>query len=124
MTSNQRILEIFILLYQGTPLCLADLALTYKVSKRTIQRDFAYIRDTLATEQHFLYLRHNDQTHTYQLENTKGLKPQEVIAISKNHFFDSRALKKDELERVINHLQRNLPKLIVKRSRNHWRMNE
>lgn len=103
MTSNQRILEIFILLYQGTPLCLADLALTYKVSKRTIQRDFAYIRDTLATEQHFLYLRHNDQTHTYQLENTNRLKPQEVLAISKI-ILDSRALKKDELERVINHL--------------------
>ena len=103
MTSNQRILEIFLLLYNGKSLYLEDLARSYKVSRRTIQRDFAYIREALITEQHFLSLSYNDQTQLYFLENNNRLNPQEVLAIGKI-LLDSRALKRDELERVINHL--------------------
>ena len=47
MNSNQRILEIFFLLYQGEKIYIDELVLRYQVSKRTIQRDLSSIKDAI-----------------------------------------------------------------------------
>lgn len=107
MNSNERILNIFIMLYHGHKLVIDDLCETYAVSKRTIQRDFAYIKKALETDTNVLLLHYEDQTRTYKLENNNRLNPQEVLTIGKI-LLESRALKKGELERILNHLLKEL----------------
>ena len=114
MQSNRRILEIFISLYQGDQLAIDDLIKNYNVSKRTIQRDFSYIKESLTNEMSNLILCYDERTHTYTMDNSNHLNPREVSIISKI-LLESRALKKSELKRILGHLFNELSSIESKK---------
>ncbi|MDB1678019.1 MULTISPECIES: helix-turn-helix transcriptional regulator [Enterococcus] len=104
MNSNQRILEIFFLLYQGEKIYIDELVLRYQVSKRTIQRDLSSIKDAIDnTISNELTLIYNANHRYYSIKKMNQLAMEEVLTISKV-LLESRAMTKNELEKVINHL--------------------
>lgn len=104
MNSNQRILEIFFLLYQGEKIYIDELVLRYQVSKRTIQRDLSSIKDAIDnTISNELTLIYNANHRYYSIKKMNQLAMEEVLTISKV-LLESRAMSKNELEKVINHL--------------------
>nr|MBC9720289.1 WYL domain-containing protein [Lactobacillus sp.] len=104
MNSNQRILEIFFLLYQGEKIYIDELVLRYQVSKRSIQRDLSSIKDAIDnTISNELTLIYNANHRYYSIKKMNQLAMEEVLTISKV-LLESRAMTKNELEKVINHL--------------------
>ena len=49
MNDQERLLTIFLRLQFGTPLVKKQLAQEFKVSEKTIQRDFSLLRDILSS---------------------------------------------------------------------------
>lgn len=107
MNSNRRIIELFLTLYQGQRLAIPETSSRYDVSPRTIQRDLAAIKEILSTSNVALKLIYDPHQQRYKLENTDKLSPQEVLSIGKI-LLESRALTKEELEKIINHLLKEL----------------
>lgn len=107
MNSNKRIIELFLTLYQGQRLAIPETSSRYDVSPRTIQRDLAAIKEILSTSDVALKLIYDPHQQHYKLENTDKLSPQEVLSIGKI-LLESRALTKEELEKIINHLLKEL----------------
>lgn len=102
MNSNQRILEVFLELYQGKKVTLHELTQNYAVSKRTIQRDLAYITEAIDTTQCPIKLKFQSNGY-YSMESSDHLSPEEVLTISKV-LLESRALQENEIKKVLNHL--------------------
>lgn len=107
MNSNQRILEIFFTLYQGNKVVIEEVCRTYDVSLRTIQRDLATIKNSLEASGASLELAYDTTYQSYVLKNLDKLSPQEVLLIGKV-LLESRALTKAELEKMLNHLLKEL----------------
>lgn len=107
MNSNQRIIDLFLILYQGQSISLSETSDRYDVSPRTIQRDLNVIKESFSNRDIALKLSYDNHQQRYQLKNTDKLSPQEVLAIGKI-LLESRALTKEELEKIINHLLKEL----------------
>lgn len=107
MNSTQRILEIFLALYQGDTLSVDYLIQTYQVSRRTIQRDLSFIKSALFDENCPLQLQYDEFRHGYTMVKRDHLHSEEVLVLCKI-LLESRAVKKTELERIINHLLNEL----------------
>lgn len=107
MNSNQRMMEIFLSLYQGHSISIAELTNRYNITGRTIQRDIATIRDSLSSNSIPMKLSYDSTYQYYHLDNEERLNSSEVLLISKI-LLESRALTKIELEKIINHLMNKL----------------
>lgn len=103
MNSNQRIMDIFISLYQGEIISVTESSNKYSTSIRTIQRDLATISSALDTDELKMRLAVNPSNGYYFLEKLDQLSPQEALVIGKV-LLESRALTKNEIEKVINHI--------------------
>lgn len=118
VNSNQRIIEIFLMLYNGDKLSINTMCDKYQTSIRTIQRDFSTIRRTLNNIKLNLFLIYDVTSKKYFLKNKELLSYKETIIITKI-MLESRALTKIEMEGTINKLLSNLcseNKKIVKNS--------
>lgn len=107
MNSNQRIMDIFLSLYQGVSVSIVESSKKYNTSIRTIQRDLATISTTLDTDDLKMRLAVDSSNGHYFLERLDHLSPQEVLVIGKI-LLESRSLIKSEIERIINHLLEEL----------------
>ena len=103
MNSNQRILEIYFRLFQGEKLRLEQLAEQYHVSKRTLQRDLAAISEASSTADIGQAITYHSKEGWYILDTLDRFTPQEILIIGKI-LLESRALTKNELTAILNHL--------------------
>lgn len=107
MNSNQRIMDIFISLYEGKTVSVAELSIKYDTSIRTIQRDLATISNALDTDYSKIRLTVDSLHNLHFFERLDQLSPQEVLTIGKI-LLESRSLTKEEIEKIINHLLEEL----------------
>lgn len=107
MNSNQRIMNIFLSLYQGVSISIGESSKKYNTSIRTIQRDLATISTALDTDDLNMQLAVDSSNGHYFLERLDRLSAQEVLVIGKI-LMESRSLIKSEIERIINHLLEEL----------------
>lgn len=107
MNSNYRILELFTLFFQGKKINIPDVLSHYHISKRTLQRDFSTINQVLETHNQEKKIIYCSSSDSYQLESTDSFTIEELLIICKI-LLASRALVKDELSRIINHLLEDL----------------
>lgn len=107
MNSNQRIMDIFLSLYQGISVSVVESSKKYNTSIRTIQRDIATISTALEIDDLKMRLGVDSSNGHYFLEKLDHLSPQEVLVIGKI-LLESRSLIKSEIERIINHLLEDL----------------
>ncbi|MGL9727042.1 helix-turn-helix transcriptional regulator [Enterococcus sp. DIV0756] len=107
MNSNQRIMDIFISLYQGEIISVTESSNKYNTSIRTIQRDLATISTSLDTDELKMRLAVNPSNGYYFLEKLDQLSPQEALVIGKI-LLESRSLTKNEIEKIINHILEEL----------------
>ena len=84
MNSNQRIMDIFISLYQGEIISVTESSNKYNTSIRTIQRDLATISTALDTDELKMRLAVNSSNGYYFLEKLDQLSPQEALVIGKS----------------------------------------
>ncbi|MDT2659230.1 WYL domain-containing protein [Enterococcus hulanensis] len=118
MNSNERIMDIFISLYQGEDISITKASKKYSTSIRTIQRDLATIISATHTNKSEPELTIESIDGTYSLKKLDHLLPQEVLAIGKI-LLESRALTKDEIEKIITNLLDELSEetsLIIKQT--------
>ena len=107
MNSNQRIMNIFLSLYQGECLLVTETSKKYKTSIRTIQRDFSTISNALHDNNLKLQLSISPNNGGYSLKRFDHISPQELLVLGKI-LLESRALTKNEIERIINHILEEL----------------
>ena len=103
MNSTQRILEIFLALYQGDTLSVDYLIQTYQVSRRTIQRDLSFIKSALFDESCPLQLQYDEFRHGYTMVKRDHLHSEEVLVLCKI-LLESRAVKKSLTIYLTNYL--------------------
>lgn len=99
--SNQRIAELMVRLMSGETLRQSDLEAKYGVSRRTCQRDFAYIRSALSE-----YVAGNllEEQGTYRLARQSEETDFEMALTTSNILIGSRALDQDELNGTLDFL--------------------
>ncbi|MDT2600946.1 WYL domain-containing protein [Enterococcus hulanensis] len=103
MNSNQRIMNIFLSLYQGESLSIKESSIKYETSIRTIQRDLATISNALHANGLKIQLIISPTSGDYSLKRMDHISPQELLVLGKI-LLESRALTKNEIEKVINHI--------------------
>lgn len=106
MNSTARTAAILIMLFEKEKVAVNKLAEHYQKSERTIQRDFAAIKEMLA-EQHSAIQLQKDSEGRYFFQNPARLSLKEVLAISKI-MLSSRAFAKPELNQILRHLRSQL----------------
>lgn len=103
MNSNQRIMNIFLSLYQGESLSIKESSVKYETSIRTIQRDLATISNALHVNSLKLQLIISPISGDYSLKRLDHISPQELLVLGKI-LLESRALTKNEIEKIINNI--------------------
>lgn len=107
MNSNQRIMDIFLSLYQGEIVSISELSEKFDTSFRTIQRDLSTITGALTTSDMKLKITYDASDGVYFLKKLDHLSSQEILTVGKI-LLESRALTKGEIEKIINHLLEEL----------------
>lgn len=101
MTSNERIIEIFLRLLDNQNLNVANLSNEYDVDIRTIQRDFSTIKKLAHLFDYELVKE--KYTKNMYLQNPNKLVFEDTLAITKI-LLASRALPKEEMEILLKNL--------------------
>lgn len=108
MTSSERLLEIFLRLFNGEQLSLQQLMTDYNISQRSAQRDIKSLKK-LCTEFIPNYTLQNKSHSTdYQLICKSSTSSYLEVFLILKILLASRAFNKDELLKLINYLNNNL----------------
>jgi len=100
-------MNIFLSLYQGESLSIKESSVKYETSIRTIQRDLATISNALHVNSLKLQLIISPISGDYSLKRLDHISPQELL-VSGKILLESRALTKNEIEKVISHILEEL----------------
>ena len=110
MNDQERLLTIFLRLQFGTPLVKKQLAQEFKVSEKTIQRDFSLLRDILSSSPDFSGdLLYNRKTNKYCLASKSVFNKKDILVISKI-LLENRALNKTEIDSLLKNLLALVPR--------------
>lgn len=102
---SNRLLEIYSLFSQGAVLKKADLAETFHVTEKSIQRDIEDLRSFFVEHQLSQELIYDGKQRGYRLVDAKpkGLTNSEILAVCKI-LLESRSMRKDELFPILDKL--------------------
>jgi len=96
MNNTERIINVFIDLLAGKPMTTEQFIEKYQVTKRTVQRDMASLRDLL-TESNLDYeFSHKSRSNVYALTATNQIQLEQVLSLMKV-LIGTRAFSKREL---------------------------
>ena len=100
-----RLLELYSLLNQGNTLHKSELARTFQVTEKSIQRDIEELRCFFADRHLNQDVIYDTKQKGYRLINTipKGLSNSEILAVCKI-LLESRSLRKDEMLPILDKL--------------------
>lgn len=118
MNSNHRVAEILIRLVNGDVVTYDQFGTKYNISLRTFQRDLANVKEVLSDnlngQQANLVLNRDNGSYQITFENSK-IEAEIVLAISRI-LIGSRALASNDLEELLQYLQRQLSPQFVNES--------
>ncbi|MFB9769082.1 hypothetical protein [Lactiplantibacillus modestisalitolerans] len=106
MQSNSRIAELLVQLMSGQHVEVTKVLEKYGISKRTYQRDFAFIRDALLENNAGELCEH---AGCYWLKQTDVQANYQKALIMSHVLLGSRALTVDELKATLDYLAQGLP---------------
>ena len=124
-SKSSRLLQIYFRLVRGEVLNKQELAIQYRVSPRSIQRDMESLRCFLADQMLMQDIFLDTQAGGYRLIDAKaqGLSNSEILAVCKI-LLDSRSLRKDEMLPILDKLVECSVPVGKRRAVNHLILNE
>lgn len=124
-SKSSRLLQIYFRLVRGEVLNKQELAIQYRVSPRSIQRDMESLRCFLADQMLMQDILLDTQAGGYRLIDAKaqGLSNNEILAVCKI-LLDSRSLRKDEMLPILDKLVECCVPVSNRRAVNHLILNE
>lgn len=96
MNNTERIINVFIDLLAGKPMTTEQFIEKYQVTKRTVQRDMASLRDLLAESNLDYEFSHQSRSNVYELTATNQIQLEQVLSLLKV-LIGTRAFSKKEL---------------------------